>query len=256
MADQDEPVASNPPTWNFPRSGIGSKPDTPFNIQEFRKLPAGLQTHDVEGVMSDGEMSEGDPEESYTAIRSMLTVPTTAAQEARENPRVDELRGRLVKEYPRLFSGVVNENPPDRGRFGTARIKLKIKPKVYWHREYQLQGERAGAMKKLLKEFIERGWLEPSDCEWASPDFIVPKKEKDKWRLVVDYRGLNEQTEHDSYSLPLIQTIRQKQARKHIFTVLDLKHGYHQMLKQVTSLPWHITPKGTLYGPIYWIYMG
>ena len=27
-------------------------------------------------------------------------------------------------------------------------------------------------------------------------------------------------------------------------------------LKQVTTLPWHITPKGTLYGPIYGIYMG
>ena len=30
-------------------------------------------------------------------------------------------------------------------------------------------------MKKLLKEFIERGWVEPSDSEWASPAFIVPK---------------------------------------------------------------------------------
>ena len=35
IADQNEPVGSNPPTWNFSRSGIGSKHDTPFNIQEF-----------------------------------------------------------------------------------------------------------------------------------------------------------------------------------------------------------------------------
>ena len=47
MADQEEPVGSNSPTWKFPRSGIGSKLETPFNIQEFRKLSAGLQTHDV-----------------------------------------------------------------------------------------------------------------------------------------------------------------------------------------------------------------
>ena len=57
----------------------------------------------------------------------------------------------------------------------------------------------------------------------------MPKKEKGEWRLVVDYRGLNEQTEHDSYSLSLIDTILQKQPKKRIFTVLDLKHGYHQM---------------------------
>ena len=57
-------------------------------------------------------MLESDPEESYTAIRSVVTVPTAAAQEARENPRVDELRERLVNDYLRLFSGVANKNPP------------------------------------------------------------------------------------------------------------------------------------------------
>ena len=81
----------------------------------------------------------------------------------------------------------------------------------------------------MLAEFIERGWMEPSDSEWASPAFIVPKKEKGEWRLVVDYRGLNKQTEHDSYLLPVIVTIPQKQQKKRIFTVLDLKHGCHHI---------------------------
>ena len=80
-----------------------------------------------------------------------------------------------MKDYPRLFSGVANKNPPDQGRFGTARIKLKPNPKVYRHREYQLQGQRAEAIKKLLKEFIERGCIEPLDSECTSPAFIVLK---------------------------------------------------------------------------------
>ena len=67
MANQDEPVGSNPPTWNFPRSGTGSKPHTPLNIQDFRKLRAGLQTDYVEEGMTDEEMSEDDQEKSYTA---------------------------------------------------------------------------------------------------------------------------------------------------------------------------------------------
>ena len=41
MAHQDEPMGSNPQTWNFPRCGIGSKPDTLINIKEFRELSAG-----------------------------------------------------------------------------------------------------------------------------------------------------------------------------------------------------------------------
>ena len=105
-------------------------------------------------------------------------------------------------------------------------------------------------MRKLLAEFIERGRIEPSDSEWASPAFIVPKKEKGEWRLVVDYRGLNEQTEHDSYSLPLIDSILQKQQKKRIFTVLDLKHGYHQMPLHPDSRP--CTAMLTPLGPMQW----
>ena len=105
-------------------------------------------------------------------------------------------------------------------------------------------------MKKLLAEFIERGWIELSDSEWASPAFIVPKKEKGESRLVVDYRGLNEQTEHDSYSLPLIDSIPQKQQKKRIFTVLELKHGYHQMPLHPDSRP--CTAMSTPLGPMHW----
>ena len=210
----------------------------------------GIATHDDEDGISDEEKSDSDPEEVYTAVRSVVSIPKQAAEEAQENPKVAELKERLIHAYPRLFSGVANKNPPDRGRFGTAKIKLKPNLKIYRHREYQLQGDRAEAMKKLLAEFIERGWIEPSDSEWASPAFIVPKKEKGEWRLVVDYRGLNEQTEHDSYSLPLIDSILQKQQKKRIFTVLDLNHGYHQMPLHSDSRP--CTAMSTPLGPMQW----
>ena len=84
----------------------------------------------------------------------------------------------------------------------------------------------------------------------GSTFIIVPKKEKGEWRLVVDYRGLNEQTEHDSYSLPLIDSILQKQQKKRIFTVLDLKHGYHQMPLHPDSRP--CTAMSTPLGPMQW----
>ena len=185
-------------------------------------------------------MSDVDPQEAYTAVKSVVSIPRQAAEEAEENPKVAELKDRLIEAYPRLCSGVANKNSPDRGKYGTAKIKLKPNPKIYLHREYQLQGERAEAMKKLLMEFIEPGWIEPFDTEWASPAFIVPKKEKGEWRLVVDYRGLNEQTEHESYSLPLIDSILQKQQKKRI--------GYHQMLLHEDSRP--CTAMSTSLGPM------
>ena len=67
---------------------------------------------------------------------------------------------------------------------------------------------------------------------------------------MVDCRGLNEQTEHDSYSLPLIDSILQKQQKKRIFTVLDLKHGYHQLPLQPDFRP--CTAMSTPLGPMQW----
>ena len=73
------------------------------------------------------------------------------------------------------------------------------------------------------------------------------KKEKGEWRLVVDYGGLNEQTEHDSQSVALNDGILQKQARKRIVTVLEFKHAYHQMALYAESRA--CTPMSTQLGP-------
>ena len=82
------------------------------------------------------------------------------------------------------------------------------------------------------------------------PCFVVPKKVAGEWRLVVDYRGSNAQTQPDSYTLPLIEDMLQKQHRRRIFTVIDLKHGYHQMplAEQCPAC----TAMSTPLGPLQW----
>ena len=180
IADQyDGPVGSDPPTCDFPRMGAGSDKNQ-ADAATYRRLSVGSAPHGDEDGISDEEKSDSDPEEAYTAVRLVVSIPKQAAEEAQENPKVAELKEGLINAHPRLFGGVANKNPPDREGFRTARIKLKPNPKMYRHQEYQLQGNPAEAMKKLLAEFIERGWIEPSDSEWASPAFIVPKKKEGK----------------------------------------------------------------------------
>ena len=67
---------------------------------------------------------------------------------------------------------------------------------------------------------------------------------------MVDYRSLNTQTQHDSYTLPLIEDMLQKQHRRRIFTVIDLKHGYHQMPLAEESRS--CTAMSTPLGPLQW----
>ena len=72
--------------------------------------------------MSHKEMSDLEPQEAYTAVKLVVFIPQQAAEEAKENPKVAMLKDRPFEAYLPLFSGVANKNPPDRGKFGTAKI--------------------------------------------------------------------------------------------------------------------------------------
>lgn len=63
---------------------------------------------------------------------------------------------------------------------------------------------------------------------------VVKKKETDqdgkqKLRICVDFRKLNEITENEVYSLPNLLEILESLGSSKYFSTLDLKAGYHQI---------------------------
>ena len=82
---------------------------------------------------------------------------------------------------------------------------------------------------------------------WSSPSFPVPKKVAGAWRLVCDYRRLNDATINDAHPMPLIEDILNKQGKCVIWTLLDMKDGYHQvpLRKEDRHLTCMSTPRGT-----------
>jgi hypothetical protein len=62
-----------------------------------------------------------------------------------------------------------------------------------------------------VEQLLEDGIIAKSDSAWNSPLLVVPKNVgpdgKRKWRLVVDFRKLNEKTVGDAYPLPDITEI-------------------------------------------------
>ena len=180
----------------------------------------------------------------------VVQVPRKAKLESDQCPKIQALRARLKKYGVTFFSGKPVFPPPVRGPYGEAKIPLEPDPRVYRHLEFAVRGERKQAMEKILREYIDRGWLEPCHSEWASPCFVVPKKVAGEWRLVVNYRGLNAQTQQDTYPLPLIRDVLQKLFRRRIFTVNDPKHGYHQVPLAEESRA--CTAMTTPLGPLQW----
>lgn len=80
---------------------------------------------------------------------------------------------------------------------------------------------------------LDQGIIRPSDSPWSSPIWIVPKKldasGKRKWRIVVDYRKVNEKTVNDRYPIPNITDILDKLGRCQYFSTIDLKSVFHQI---------------------------
>ena len=105
-------------------------------------------------------------------------------------------------------------------------------------------------MEAKLVELMEYGWLEPCTKQWASPAFVVPKKLAGEWPLIVENRGLHEQTEFNSYTLPLVEDILQRQLERRLITVIDLKHGYHQ--KPLTRESRACIAMSTPLAPLQW----
>lgn len=88
-------------------------------------------------------------------------------------------------------------------------------------------------IKKQIKDMLAKGIIQESDSPYNSPLWIVPKKQdasgKSKWRLVIDYRKLNEKTIQDAYPLPNIDEIFDQLGNARYFSAFDLASGFHQI---------------------------
>lgn len=89
------------------------------------------------------------------------------------------------------------------------------------------------AIQQQVDDLERKGIIRESISPWSSPVHLVPKKADAsgtvKWRLVVDYRKLNDKTIEDKYPIPNISDILDRLGRAQYFTTIDLASGYHQV---------------------------
>lgn len=92
-----------------------------------------------------------------------------------------------------------------------------------------------------IQKMLEQGIIRPSDSAWSSPIWVVPKKAdasgKQKWRLVIDFRKLNEKTIDDKYPIPNITDVLDKLGKCQYFTTLDLASGFFQVEMNSRDIP-------------------
>jgi len=89
---------------------------------------------------------------------------------------------------------------------------------------YYLRGE----MERIINQNVKNGLMEPCSSPYAAPVLLV-KKQNGTWRLVCDYRKLNNVTISDSYPLPEIADLVTSLSQSKVFSAADLWTGFHQI---------------------------
>lgn len=86
---------------------------------------------------------------------------------------------------------------------------------------------------KQIEKMLQQNVIRHSNSPWSSPIWVVPKKldasQTPKWRIVIDYRKVNEKTICDRYPIPNIVEILDKLGKCNYFSVIDLVSGFHQI---------------------------
>lgn len=81
-------------------------------------------------------------------------------------------------------------------------------------------------VKNKLDELEKRGIIRKSSSPWASPILIILKKDND-FRLVADYRRINQVIEGNAWPIPNMQTTLANLAKQKYFTTLDAKETFY-----------------------------
>ncbi len=95
---------------------------------------------------------------------------------------------------------------------------------------------------------LEKGIIELSTSEYASPIVIIKKKDGSP-RFCIDYRRLNEATVNEPTPMPVIQETLRDLGQAKVFSTIDLVQGYWQvpMEEEAKRLTAFATPDDALY---------
>ena len=117
-------------------------------------------------------------------------------------------------------------------------------------KQYRYPPVHREEINRQIQELLETDVVESSTSPYNSPLWIVPKKPDSqgnkRWRMVIDYRKLNDKTIGDAYPLPNITEILDQLGSAKYFSTFDLASGFHQI--RMSSKDAHKTAFSTPYG--------
>ena len=146
----------------------------------------------------------------------------------------------LLLEYESLFDGTL-------GDWDTEPVKFELREEAqpYHGKPFPVPHIHRKTLKKEVERLCDLGVIKPqSSSEWASPTFIIPKK-NGQVRFISDFREVNKRLVRKPFPIPKISEVLQELEGFQFATALDLNMGYYTIRLDPTAsrictivLPW------------------
>jgi hypothetical protein len=133
----------------------------------------------------------------------------------------------VVCEFPDVFPNELPGLPPNRDVEFAIELILGTPP--ISRRPYRMPPNELAELKKQLQDMLTKGLICPSSSEWGCLALFVKKKKDNSLRMCVDYRPLNAVTIKNKYPLPRIDILFDQLSKAKVFSMIDLRSGYHQI---------------------------
>ena len=132
---------------------------------------------------------------------------------------------------------------------GTDKFSIDIPTngQIVNRKQYPLSKEYEDAVEEFVQENLKCGKISPSLSPYNSPCHVV-KKKNNEYRVVHDYRGINEISAKYSYSIPNCKDMLRELGGKKYYSSLDLKSAFMQVpLKEEDKMKTAFTSRSGKY---------
>jgi hypothetical protein len=151
-----------------------------------------------------------------------------------DGPCSTEHLSSLLHKYQHIFAEPTGM-PPDRDLESTV-IPLIDNATPQFVRGWRLSPAELAEVQKQVKDLLAKGYIQPSSSPWGAPVLFVPKPDG-SFRMAIDYRKLNSVTVPNRWPLPHIDELLNQVRDARVFSLLDLRSGYHQLRLSPEDIP-------------------
>lgn len=177
------------------------------------------------------------PQESLNTLQNINNKEITVRTEHMNEEEKTEIL-KLVRKYSDVFH---KEGEPLTFTNDVKHVIRTTDEIPTYSKLYRYPEVHKMEVRKQIQSMLSQNIIRPSFSPWSAPVWVVPKKMdasgKQKWRVVIDYRKLNEKTIDDRFPIPNITDILDKLGKSKYFSTIDLASGFYQVELHPDSIP-------------------